>query len=155
MSAKIRSKEEVVFDYVKEIISDDTDLFIVEIRSAGDPQNMRLQVYLDGDDGLGIDKCASISRQLGARLEEHDLFEAKYTLEVSSPGLDMPLKMSRQYHKNIGRVLKFKTIGGAKVKGELLGISEKDEVRILLDSEEEKVFDLKEIEEAKVTVSFK
>lgn len=150
-----QSKEEVVFDYIQDIISGDTDLFIVEIRLKGDSRNQRLQVFIDGDEGLDIDKCASISRQLGARLEEHDLFEGKYVLEVSSPGLDMPLRLSRQFRKNIGRVLKIKTSGGDKVKGELLTVSEDDKIAVLLDSEVEKVLELKEIEEAKVTVSFK
>lgn len=150
-----QSKETIIADFVSDIIADSPDLFVVEIRLKGDVRNQRLQVFLDGDEGVDIDKCASISRQLGARLEEHEVFDDKYFLEVSSPGLDMPLKMNRQYQKNIGRVLKIKTQAGEKVKGELVEITEGDVIKIMPESGEERALELKEIEEAKVTVSFK
>jgi len=65
-------------------------------------------VILDGDKGVTIDGCANISRELSKVLDDSPLLKDSYLLEVSTPGLDQPLKLNRQYAKNIGRRLKVK-----------------------------------------------
>ena len=77
-------------------------VYLVDVSFGG----QKLQVTADHDDGLSIDVCAQISRNLGEELEARELISNKYTLEVSSPGLDQPLQLARQYVKNIGRELK-------------------------------------------------
>ena len=64
-------------------------------------------VIIDGDDGVTIDDCASLSRVLSKEFDDRAyLGDDNYLLEVSTPGLDHPLKLKRQYFKNIGRNLK-------------------------------------------------
>ncbi|MES2733842.1 MAG: ribosome maturation factor RimP [Bacteroidota bacterium] len=83
------------------------ELFLVEVQVAGNTNgHLKVMVLLDGDQGIAIDACAQISRRLAHQIEELNLLEAAYVLEVSSPGLDTPLRLKRQYTKNIGRKIK-------------------------------------------------
>lgn len=76
-------------------------LFLVDIKIK--PTN-NIKVFLDGDTGITIDAVSKINRALYAQIEESGLFPAgDFSLEVSSPGVDEPLKFFRQYKKNIGR----------------------------------------------------
>lgn len=65
-----------------------------------------IQVFVDTDDGITIAECAEISRDLGAEMEALNVINEPYELEVSSPGIEKPLKMLRQYRKNVGRKFK-------------------------------------------------
>jgi ribosome maturation factor RimP len=79
------------------------DIFLVDMKVK--PTN-NIKIYLDADTGLGIEKCIKINRALYKVLEEMAIYpDGDFSLEVSSPGIDEPLKLSRQYHKNIGRTL--------------------------------------------------
>jgi ribosome maturation factor RimP len=65
-----------------------------------------IQVFVDTDDGITIAECAEISRDLGVEMEALNVINEPYELEVSSPGIEKPLKMLRQYRKNVGRKFK-------------------------------------------------
>ncbi len=158
------STEKKISGYLEEIISDPS-IFVVDIKFSGNNPQKKVAIVLDGDDGVSIDKCAEISRKLGGILEEVDLIDSKYTLEVSSPGLDQPLKLNRQYKKNIGRNLKVSLINKEKISGKLLDV---DERRIKILSEkvdkqkgkkqkitEEMEILFSDIEKTNILVSFK
>ncbi len=83
-----------------------------------------MSILLDSDEGITIQECARISRKLGQELEEKNIIEEAYTLEVSSPGLDQPLKLIRQYRKNIGRDLKVTMLSGEILTGNLVEVKE-------------------------------
>lgn len=92
---------------------DGTSTFVVSLTISASNQ---IHVLLDDDEGLSIDRCVELSRQIEHNLDrESEDFE----LSVSSPGLDKPLMVQRQYPKNIGRTLKVTTVDGQKVEGEL------------------------------------
>ena len=77
------------------------DIFLVSIKVK--PIN-NYKIYLDADAGLGIEKCIKINRALYKIMEEMGMYpDGDFSLEVSSPGVDEPLKLLRQYKKNIGR----------------------------------------------------
>lgn len=95
------------------------DIFIVDI-SLVKAKVTVLSILLDTDEGITIDECARISRALNHYLEEEDPFNFHFRLEVSSPGVGRPLKVRRQYHKNVGRKLKVTTLEGELLKGKLL-----------------------------------
>ena len=61
-----------------------------------------LRLFIDKTGGVTLDDCASVSRQFGDQLEVEDLIPFRYTLEVSSPGLDRPLKKDRDFLRHIG-----------------------------------------------------
>ena len=80
------------------------DLFVVDIEHKTGSGLNEVWLYLDAQDrGVNLDECADISRELGFLIEAHELFEKKYRLNVSSPGLSRPLSDVRQYKKNEGR----------------------------------------------------
>jgi ribosome maturation factor RimP len=82
--------------------------FIVDIISSSRQGPKKVLVTVDADQGINIDACAEISRQLSKALDDAGLLQDNYLLEVSTPGVDQPLKLKRQYNKNIGRNLKLK-----------------------------------------------
>jgi ribosome maturation factor RimP len=104
------------------LLADEPDYFLVEVRIK--PTN-NLKVFIDGDQGISIEKCVRYNRALYKKLEEAALFpNGDFSLEVSSPGLDEPLKMLRQYRKNIGRQVELVLQDGSKVEGRLMEVSE-------------------------------
>lgn len=87
-------------------------------------KNNKLEVFIDGDKGLPLNKCQRISRYLEAYLDEGLWLGEKYTLEVSSPGLTRPLQLKRQYVKNIGRNLKIILADDSEKTAELKEVNE-------------------------------
>jgi ribosome maturation factor RimP len=137
-------------------------LYIVDVVASVKRKPGKIMVALDGDAGVSIDDCAALSRSLSEALDAGSLVDDNYLLEVSTPGLDQPLKMKRQYKKNIGRVLKVKlTDETTPQEGKLTSVTETD---ITLEQKagkgkksEEKVITIpfSSIDKAFVTVSFK
>ena len=104
--------------YIEEAIAD-TNLFIVEIKGIA---VKRAMVLLDGDEGIKIEDCARVSRHINQKMEEDGLEEALISLEVSSPGVDFPLKFERQYPQHVGRTLAIKLLDGKELEGKLISI---------------------------------
>ncbi|MBP6024451.1 ribosome maturation factor [Ferruginibacter sp.] len=91
------------------------DIFLVSIKIK--PTN-NYKIYLDADGGLGIEKCIKINRALYKIMEEMAIHpDGDFSLEVSSPGIDEPLKLLRQYKKNIGRSVEVITNDDTKKEG--------------------------------------
>ena len=123
---------------------------------------MKVTVILDGDNGVTIDDCSKLSRAISAEIEEGGwIGDENYTLEVGTPGLDHPLKLKRQYTKNIGRTVIIHQVNKNKLQGELIAVDE-NKVILAIEVKEGKKTQLKnieilfsEIEKTLVTVSFK
>lgn len=113
--------EKRVIELVEEKIADRPDLFIVDIQMHN---SGILSILVDGDNGVAISDCVAISRHVGFHLEEENTIEQAYRLEVSSPGIDTPLKSIRQFRKNINRSLKVKLTDGTIREGKLLNADE-------------------------------
>ncbi|WP_436518042.1 ribosome maturation factor RimP [Ekhidna sp. To15] len=146
-------EEKKIRDLAEKAIMDFDDLFLVDVKVKGGSGNQKVLVFIDGDDGISIDQCSQISRQVGNEIEEEDFFAGKYTLEVSSPGLDFPIILHRQYLKNVGRELEVETNNGERVEGKL---SEVDKDAITLTQKgATKSLKFEEIKQSKVKVSFK
>jgi ribosome maturation factor RimP len=109
---------------VNEVIGQEEGLFLVEIRIK--PTN-NIKVYLDGEAGVSIEKCVFVNRKLYKLLEENEMYpNGDFSLEVSSPGLDEPLKLHRQYLKNVSRLVEVTLKDGAKTEGVLKAVSQND-----------------------------
>lgn len=113
--------EKRVAALVEEKIADRPELFLVEVKML---PNNKLIIHVDGDEGISIQDCVAISRHVGFHLEEENAIEQAYNLEVSSPGVGEPLKLVRQYQKNIGRTISIKLKEGLKKEGKLLEVTE-------------------------------
>lgn len=95
-----------------------TDCYLIDIHLS--PKGNKLEVFIDSDSGVTFEKCQKISRYLEAHLDEGKWLGESYTLEVSSPGISRPLKLPRQYRKNIGRDIEIATKEGNKKTGKLV-----------------------------------
>lgn len=105
-------------------IIDDSSLFLVDLKIK--PTN-NVKVFVDGDNGISIDVISKINRALYKKLEENALFpNDDFSLEVSSPGIDAPLKLYRQYPKNIGRNVKVTLVDESVVTGVLKEVNEQE-----------------------------
>lgn len=151
--------EKRVTELVEEKIADRPELFLVEVKML---PNNKLIIHVDGDEGISIQDCVAISRHVGFHLEEENTIEQAYNLEVSSPGVGEPLKLIRQYNKNIGRTVSVKLTGGQKKEGKLLEVT--DNSILIEESVKEKgkkavavetAVPFNEILETSVLISFK
>ncbi|MBS1520751.1 MAG: ribosome assembly cofactor RimP [Bacteroidetes bacterium] len=151
--------EKRVTQLVEEKIADRPDLFVVSVKMHS---NGKLVILVDGEKGIGIADCAAISRHVGFHLEEENVIENAYNLEVSSPGIDAPLVLPRQYVKNVGRQLTIKMADGNKREGKLTGMTE--DAIVIEETKKEKgkkaeiiesAIPLEQIIETKVLISFK
>ncbi len=101
----------------------DSEYFIVDM--AVKPTH-NYKIYLDGDSPLTISAIAKINRTLRNQIDEENWFpEGDYSLEISSPGVDTPLKINRQYYKHVGRTLEVVLTDQAEnpIEGKLLEVS--------------------------------
>jgi ribosome maturation factor RimP len=100
------------------------DQFIVDVVVTAKKGPGKVLVLVDGDQGITIDTCAEISRHLSKALDDRNVIGDNYLLEVSTPGVDHPLKLKRQYAKHIGRTLKIKLLDGTQVEGKLVELKD-------------------------------
>jgi ribosome maturation factor RimP len=141
-------------------------LFLVNILIKPSRTSQKVSILVDSDEGITIQECTSISRRLAKQLEELDMFADAYTLEVSSPGLDQPLTLVRQYRKNLGRNVKVTLKSGDSLTGQLTDVQDeqitlqlpepKKKPKVPVEpSEMIKTINLDEISKAMVEISFK
>jgi ribosome maturation factor RimP len=101
--------------------------FIVDVVIRGERKSKVIELFIDTDAGVTSDQCVVVSRELSQVLDEKDLITGSYQLVVSSPGLERPLKLLRQYTKNVGRKLevqcKVNDVPG-RIEGTLTAASE-------------------------------
>jgi len=109
---------------VNALISSDPESFLVDVRIK--PGN-NIKVFIDADKGVNIDKLIQYNRSLYRQIVEGRLFpNDDFSLEVSSPGLDEPLRLRRQYVKNIGRCVEVLLKDGIKREGKLINATDNE-----------------------------
>lgn len=136
--------------------------FLVDTVISGNKNLKKIMIVVDGDQGITIEDCARLSRGLSSLLDEKELIGENYTLEVTTPGVDTPLKLKRQYQKNVGRNLKVTLKDKSQVKGKLVAATD-SQIEIAHEEKQNKKkqevkkieipFDL--IDKALVQISFK
>ena len=106
-----------------ELLTELPGYFLVEISVK--PTN-NVKVFVDADQGAAIDQLSRINRALYKWVEENLFPNGDFSIEVSSPGLEEPLKLDRQYLKNIGRMVEIVLKNGLKKEGKLISVSENE-----------------------------
>lgn len=130
------------------------DLEEVEVRGHRGSRKVRLVVH--ADEGLDIDAIARISREVGVALDEDDVVAGSYTLEVTSPGADRPLRTARDFARNVGRevrvTLRPEVADGTA--GEAVGtVDQVDDERIQLKADGTEVaIPLRDVDHGKVVL---
>lgn len=142
---------------ITNIIKEETEnlgYLFIEIDFRGDTRNHILEIYIDNEVGITTVDCARVSRAIGEIIEEDGLIESKYRLDVSSPGIDRPLKYIQQFQRNIGRSfeLQLEDETDSKFECKLLELAN-DDLKFQI-KKEVKVINIKNIKSAKVLVRF-
>ncbi|MCO4786560.1 Ribosome maturation factor RimP [Marinomonas gallaica] len=136
MSTKFTQLEELIRPVVEGL---GFEFWGLEYLSHGKDSVLRVFIETDSEEGIDVEACASVSRQVSAIMDVEDPISGEYNLEVSSPGLDRPLFELSQYQRFLGSVVSLRLRvpfdGRRKFKGQLTSI-EGDEVVLLVDNEE-------------------
>jgi ribosome maturation factor RimP len=145
--------EQKIIDLVEEKIQD-TTFFLVELKVGS---GNKISIELDGDEGMTIDDCVAVSRHVEASLDRE---EEDFALQVSSAGLDRPLRHHRQYLKNIGREVAVILTDGNTLEGVIKSTG--DELVLELTPSKKKKLPTREeilkwdnVKETRIIISFK
>lgn len=145
--------EELVAGIANPIVKE-LNLDLVDVEFVKEGPNWYLRTYIDKQGGVTIDDCETVSKKISKQLDIVDPIEQSYFLEVSSPGIDRPLKKDSDFANNKGRTVEvrlYKPIDGNKAyKGELIG--QIDNKIIIKDNGKEITFDKKDVSLVKLYV---
>lgn len=136
-------------------IIENLGFLFIDLVIRGDKRQQIFEVFIDNEKGVTTDDCAEVSRAIHEFFDQHEEDFYDYRLDVSSPGVDRPLKYIQQYHKHIGRDFKvsYETDSGKKKqKGKLLNIEGNN--LLFKFGKEEIILPFEKIIEAKVQISF-
>jgi len=145
-------------DYIRRLAEQHisgTGIFLVDVRLSS---TGRITVLIDRPEGVRIDDCAMLSRQISNDLGEEG---GDYELNVSSPGLDMPLLVPEQFRKNDGRMVDVVTNEGERFKGTMLNVTAggfdlKVETKVKKEiATTVRSFNFEDVKSVKVIISFK
>ena len=129
-----------------------SDKYLVNLKVT--PDN-RIYVDIDGDNGVTIDDCIELSRAIEGQLDRD---EEDFALDVSSAGADQPLKLTRQYRKNVGRELEVVTVDGERAEGTLEDASDEGIVIRTVGTRKQPAetlrFAYRDIKSARVVIKF-
>ena len=135
----METKEEKIRAMLNDIL-EGTDIFLVDFKVK---KTNNYKIFIDSDSGLQLEKCIGVNRKLRNQIDELDFYpEGDYSLEISSPGVDEPLKMMRQYKKNIGRKLEVVLLeeDALPIEGRLTAL---DEIELTLEIDQKKTTEKK------------
>ncbi|HSR17213.1 MAG TPA: hypothetical protein VLM39_03880 [Ignavibacteriaceae bacterium] len=130
--------------------------FLIDLIFRGNEKNKVIEVFIDGERNVSADSCAEISRDIISEIDKIPDFTSHYRLEVSTPGVDRPLKLLKQFPKHLGRKFEISFRQNeqiTKLNGKLLKI-ENDELIFLNEKKEEVPVNFSNIIKAKVLISF-
>lgn len=113
------NQEIEINNIIARLLQDKPEFFLVDFTLSGPVNRKKVTVFLDKDSGISIDECGEFSLALGDAIETSEIFSGAYTLEVSSPGMDSPLKVLRQYLRRVGQKVQLVTTTGVELKGVL------------------------------------
>ena len=136
-------------------ILNEMEIELVDLQILGSSGRTIIRIYADQENGITLDTCTKASRAISAEFDRTDPIKSRYVLEVSSPGIDRPLKAQRDFEKNIGKKVKIKYLDGAK-SSRIAGIIQQvNEEYVVLDKEQELVqINYSNIELAKLVMEF-
>ena len=112
---------------------------VVDIEFRSNPKDGLLRIYIDQEKGIVLEDCTAVSRQISAMLDVEDPIPGHFNLEVSSPGLDRPLRKEEDFERFVGRAVKIKMSmpsieGQRNFTGKLLGLKD-NEIMLEIDGE--------------------
>ncbi|HBG7258376.1 ribosome maturation factor RimP [Clostridioides difficile] len=138
-------------------ITDEHGFEMVDVEYVKEAGEYYLRVYIDKEEGISLNECELVSRELSPILDEKDPIKENYFLEVSSPGLDRALKKDRDFVRYQGRDVDlklYKPLNGCKqFEGELVGLTEDNNIKIIVNGKEME-FNRKDIAIVRLAIKF-
>ena len=128
-------EHEELIDRIEEVVQpvlQDHGVELVDVEWRGHGPRGLLRVFIDKPGGVGIGDCERVSREVGDGLDAANLIDGRYDLEVSSPGLDRPLRKEREYRWAVGKRVRCSLVDGRDVGGRLVAVSSE---HIVLEAE--------------------
>ena len=137
-------------------IAEQNGFFLVDTVIRGNNNRRVIEIFIDGDNNVSADDCAKVSREINSEIENLASLSSSYRLDVSSPGIDRPLKFLKQFPKNINRnfEISYKTDEQTKKLTARLIKVEGEELVFLTKNKDEQIINFNNIKKAKVLVSF-
>ncbi len=131
-----------MLESVSRSVAEETGYELVDVAFVKEYQRWVLRVFIDHPDGIGLEDCEKVSKALSAVLDAGDPIPHEYTLEVSSPGLDRPLKTDDDFQRFQGSTIKVKTFGPIEgrrnFKGSLVGMKDGN-IIVSIEGEEKQI----------------
>ncbi len=129
---------------------------LVDVEYVKEGGTWYLRGYIDKPGGITINDCEAVSRLFGDRMDEHDFIPDSYILEISSPGLDRPLKKPKDYERSLGKEVEIRTYRPIDRQKEFVGIlTGYDDGSVTIDSDgQEKIFEKKDIALIRLYIKF-
>ncbi len=130
-------------------------LELVEVQFRQEGHGWVLRLFIDGPDGIGVDQCASVSREMNVFLDVEDFIPDAFHLEVSSPGLERPLRTIDDYKRFAGKKARVKLrhpIDGQKMFVGLVGESDEHGFELILEDDSTMRIHLDQIRKARLTL---
>ncbi len=132
---------------------------LIELDVKGSPGNLIIRVFADTETGIQIDQCTRLTREISDLLEIEDIIRGHYRIEVSSPGLDRPLKTHQDFRRNIGRRVKIHTTPDDDNKtvkdiGEIIEVDDKFVTIRTLKTGAQKTFAIDSIKKAVIQIAW-
>ena len=153
----MRKSIEATIEEIVQPIVDAKNFEIIDIEYVKEAGEYYLRVYLDKEGGISLSDCELVSRELSEILDVKDPIKDNYFLEVSSPGLDRPLKKDKDFERYKGRDVEiklYKPMNGSKqFEGELVGLTEDNNIKVIIDDKEVE-FTKKEVALIRLLVKF-
>ncbi len=131
------------------------DLELVEVQYRQEGHGWVLRLFIDGPNGIGVDECAKVSREMNVFLDVEDLIPNAFHLEVSSPGLERTLRNVTDYKRFAGKKARVKVrhpIGGQKVFVGLIGESDEFGFDLIMEGESTMHFHLDQIRKTRLSL---
>lgn len=146
-------KENIV--KISDEIVRNSNFFIVDVLFRGDQRKRIIEIFVDGEKNVSAEDLAEISREINRVIEEKDLIKESYRLDVSTPGVDRPLKFLKQFPKHLSRnfeITYYVDKEEKKITGKLVEIN--GEELTFLSEKNNLLIEYKNITKAKVLISF-
>mgnify|MGYP000040553450 FL=1 len=112
---------------------------LVDVEYVKEAGNWYLRGYIDKPGGITVNDCEAVSRAFSDKLDEDDFIEDSYIMEISSPGLDRPLKKEKDFVRSMGKLVEIRTYRPINKEKEFYGIlSAYDESSVTITTEDQK-----------------
>jgi len=150
----MKLEEENINNVINEILKE-KNFLLIDLIYRGNPKQRILEVYVDSEKNVTAEDLAELNRLISSRMEENNLSESLYRLDVSSPGTDTPMKFLGQFPKHMNRKFDVSYLSGdetKKLSGKLIKVE--GDTLVFLSNQNEISINFNNIKKAKVLVSF-